>query len=674
MSKQKNLAMKTRNIYERNSKPFKLAVVLIMNLLIFNSYAQVTGDYRTRSGATTWNSSTSWQRFNGSTFVNYATPPSSSFLKKITILHSITFDVSANVATLEIKDGATVTLSQSLAISGELSLTGGTLDLNGNTLTMADGTTIYRVAGSLSASPSFDGAVNVTYNEHTSEIQTGYELPSDASKLMDLIIWSSNGVKLTKNITVNNSLSLNSGNFNLNSNSLTMADATTIYRSSGSISAAPTFGSTVNVYYDEHSSEIQTGYELPTGSTVLTNLTIGNSNNVALDKTTTVNGTLDLLSGKITIGTHNLVIASTGTITNYSSSQFIVAGDGIYRSTAGKVVRFINSSTAAGDQIFPVGTTTSYTPCYIANSNSSGTDFRVNLFDEVLENGDEGTPLTGGVLNRTWSIVPDNSSNASGSTTIKIQWISSDQTLNFSLLTLSLIRNAGTSGSSYENATGTFSNETSSEPYKMQSAGVTEFGYFTGKGGDLETGGTLPVSLVEFKSECNNGKQNIIWTTTSEVNNDFFMVEKSDDANNWEVLGMIPGSGNSNEMLTYNLLDRNENKGSCYYRLKQIDYNGLYTYSKIISSENCFYASQQKTSVFPNPFSNNISVINYSDKDEITYVSVFDASGKTVYKTEYLSNEGANSNSLDLKPLKNGVYYLKFENGDKTENFKVLKQ
>jgi hypothetical protein len=668
--------MKTRITFIAKTNLTKLFVFFLLNLFVISSFSQVTGDYRTRSGATTWNSSTSWQRFNGSSFVNYATPPSTSFLKKITVMHSITFDLTANVANLEIKDGATLTLSEPLTISGELSLTSGQLDLNGETFTIADGATIYRVNGSLSAAPTFDGTVNVTYNEHTAQIQSGYELPTNAATLFDLTIWSSNGVKLMQNATVNNAMYLTSGQISLNGYTLSMADATTIYRSGGSLSGAISFGSSVNVEYDEYSSEITTGYELPSSSSVLSNLTINNSMNIALASDITVNGTMDFWAGKFSIGTKNLTIASTGTISNYSSDYFIVAGDGIYRSTAGKVVRFINSSTATADQIFPIGTLTSYTPCFISNSNATGTNFRVNLFDEVLENGNLGTPITGGVLKRTWNITAGNEGNASGTTNIKIQWVTSDEALNFSIGDISLIRNAaGTAPDNiWETSSGTFSSETGSSPYKMQSSGVTSFGYFTGKGGDLETGGTLPVALMDLKAECLDGKKVIAWSTASEINNDFFTVEKSNDAANWDVLGIIPGSGNSNEIHSYNMLDRNESKSVVYYRLKQTDFNGSLSYSRIITSKNCLNDIQANMEVFPNPFDGVLN-LTYNSIDNLpANVSVFDATGKTVYKTEINSTEGFNSNSIDLKILKDGIYYLKLENGDKTENFKLLKK
>ena len=105
------------------------------------------------------------------------------------------------------------------------------------------------------------------------------------------------GVTITpvaSNITINGTLDLKSGAYTIGSgNSLTMASGKTITRSGGSISAAPAFTTSVNVNYDQNASSITTGPELPTGATLLTNLTINSTNNVVLNANATVNGTLN---------------------------------------------------------------------------------------------------------------------------------------------------------------------------------------------------------------------------------------------------------------------------------------------------------------------------------------------------------------------------------------------
>ncbi len=582
--------MNNLNIFNKRKNQVKIIFLLCLNLLAFASYSQVTGDYRTISGATNWDGTTSWERYNGASWVATSTPPATSFSGKITILHSITCNVECSLETLEIDDGATLTLTADMTVVSSLTLKGGYFEINGHTLLLADQCTIYRTGGSLSAAPSFDGDINIVYNQNSSEIETGYEMPSSGGSLLNLTINSSNGVKLNKDISVN--------------------------------------------------------------------------------------GTLNFSNGKITIATYNLTIASIGTISNYSSSKYIVAGDGIYRATGGKVIRFVNSSTATADQVFPIGTATSYTPCYISNSNSTGTNFKVNLFDEVLENGNIGTPITGGVIKRTWNITPETEGNASSTTTIKIQWITSDEALNFNIGDISLIRNAAGSAPNnvWEASSGSFGSETGSSPYSMHSSGVTSFGYFTGKGGDLETGGTLPVTLLNIETECHDGKQNVVWSTASEINNDFFTIEKSDDASNWEILGVVPGSGNSNEMRFYNFLDRNENNGVVYYRLKQTDFNGSLSYSKVITSKTCSIETQASMEVFPNPFDGVINLSYNSVNNSTLNISVFDVTGKKIYKTEINSTEGLNTNSVDLNTLKDGMYYLKLENANTIENYKILKK
>lgn len=92
----------------------------------------------------------------------------------------------------------------------------------------------------------------------------------------------------------------------------------------------------------------------------------------------------------------------------------------------------------------------------------------------------------------------------------------------------------------------------------------------------------LPVELVDFKGKQITEGNNISWSTMSETNNNYFVVEKSSDAINFETLGIEIGEGNSNKLVNYSLIDTHP-YDLTYYRLKQVDYNDNSTYSNIIS-------------------------------------------------------------------------------------------
>lgn len=93
---------------------------------------------------------------------------------------------------------------------------------------------------------------------------------------------------------------------------------------------------------------------------------------------------------------------------------------------------------------------------------------------------------------------------------------------------------------------------------------------------------TLPVELAKFWGEYDDG--NVLrWVTASEVNNDYFNVERSFDGVNWEIVGTVDGAGNSSEAIDYEYVDRNPNPQISYYRLVQVDYDRQYKYSDVVS-------------------------------------------------------------------------------------------
>ncbi len=186
--------------------------------------------------------------------------------------------------------------------------------------------------------------------------------PTSGTLIKDVVIQNPSGVTLSTNKVINNSLSLNSGIFTL-SNTLTMANATTIYRSGGSLNTAPTFGSSIHVTYNQHGSNIVSGPELPTNTSILSNLTMNTSNGVTLSSAQTMNGVLYLQSGNIATTNINLLTianSATSAINGGSTSSFV----------AGPLSRNLNANLATGDYFFPVGVSTTYLPFTIQNVNT----------------------------------------------------------------------------------------------------------------------------------------------------------------------------------------------------------------------------------------------------------------------------------------------------------------
>jgi hypothetical protein len=94
----------------------------------------------------------------------------------------------------------------------------------------------------------------------------------------------------------------------------------------------------------------------------------------------------------------------------------------------------------------------------------------------------------------------------------------------------------------------------------------------------------LPVSLLDFSATSSDQSIAITWTTASEINNDKFVIERSNDLEHWSRIAEIQGAGNSQDLLHYEVWDKNPGNGWNYYRLKQYDYNGDHAGSGIVSA------------------------------------------------------------------------------------------
>ena len=97
----------------------------------------------------------------------------------------------------------------------------------------------------------------------------------------------------------------------------------------------------------------------------------------------------------------------------------------------------------------------------------------------------------------------------------------------------------------------------------------------------------LPITLLSFTGKSLTNTTNLLeWITSTEINNDYFTLERSSDAQNFSAIGIVNGAGNSNISLNYNFIDDSPLKGINYYRLKQTDFDGVFSYSNSIALTN----------------------------------------------------------------------------------------
>jgi hypothetical protein len=189
-------------------------------------------------------------------------------------------------------------------------------------------------------------------------------------------------------------------------------------------------------------------------------------------------------------------------------------------------------------------------------------------------------------------------------------------------------------------------------------------------------GVTLPVELLSFTAKKDNDRDILKWATASELNNDYFMVEKSNDMESFETIGTIKGAGNSNELLNYSYTDNDVSQAVNYYRLKQVDYNGAFAYSSVVVvNTEGGTAALGEIVAGPNPFSDHINFSYTAIANGMITLLLYDMSGKIV-SSEYMEvSEGINSLVMPVDATLPSGYYLAgiSQNGERTKLIKLAK-
>jgi Secretion system C-terminal sorting domain len=181
----------------------------------------------------------------------------------------------------------------------------------------------------------------------------------------------------------------------------------------------------------------------------------------------------------------------------------------------------------------------------------------------------------------------------------------------------------------------------------------------------------LPVELVSFEVKPENSKARLNWVTASEKDNDYFDIERSGDGINFMKIGQVKGSGNSNVTLNYMWYDLKPLQSLSYYRLKQVDFNGNFEYSRI---QSCVFNGKKEGNSFtlyPNPNSDHKVYIRFNSEQEEKKMSVdiFDLNGVKVYSNVIAELDNSSRNGLLKTPqdLPKGVYIVSLHNSDSIE-------
>lgn len=436
------------------------------------------------------------------------------------------------------------------------------------------------------------------------------------------------------------------------------------------VTGTRTYGTTSDYTYNGSAAQV-TGIGLPA---TVNNLTVNNSAGVTLSQTVAVSNILTLTTGIVSTGSYEVNSTNTSTSGIVSQSLTDYINGNLRRSISG-----------TGSYDFPVGTAANYEPM---NMNMTGITGSTNLLVAFVNANpiNASYPLTGVTVSGTpitdilnygyWTLTP-NSAMTGGDYTVTVSEKGHTNGVSNPQAYTVLTRDNSTS---YWVATnGTHSNTTQSNDgttVTAARAGLSpKFDYGIG----FSSGGSLPIKLIYFTAKLNDGIVNLDWATAAEVNNNFFTVERSTDGENFEPLLTKPGAGNSTVNLYYNATDESPVSGYSYYRLKQTDFDGHYTYSNIETVKNGDggedgMSKMEIKSITPNPFVEKFKVSFMIKESVVVDFTLLNSSGQTVAQEKIQTEEGINTYEfIDKYNLKKGIYFVTLIYNDQKVIQKIIK-
>jgi len=192
---------------------------------------------------------------------------------------------------------------------------------------------------------------------------------------------------------------------------------------------------------------------------------------------------------------------------------------------------------------------------------------------------------------------------------------------------------------------------------------------------DIINSPPLPVELSSFSASIKNGKVLLKWRTETEVNNYGFEVQKSEDRSQeseWNAIGFVTGNGNSNSPKDYSFLDDNITARKLSYRLKQIDTDGNFEYSKTIEIDLGSPGKFELSQNYPNPF-NPATTISFSlPESGNVRLMVYNLLGEQIADLiNEVKEAGIHTINFDASKLNSGIYIYRIEFGGYAQSRKM---
>jgi hypothetical protein len=477
-----------------------------------------------------------------------------------------------------------------------------------------------------------------------------------------------NARALQGNLTITNgSLTLNTAIFSIGGNWERTGASSAFTPNSNKVIFDGSTGQTINCTAN---SNTETFYDLDISPSA------GNVTQIGSTKSVITNN-LNLTTGRLILGSNEAYVTN-------SSPSAITGYCAVHSSSCATYIQGnLRRKVTTGIYHFPLGTATNYEVAKLTLNSNSNVD---NILAQFNSGSCGGAPnflvtptnagadptLVNGVLNGGYFVIePYDASNVLvGSPTINYdaQITFNGHTNGVSIAAIvpgcyTLIKQPSNCSGSWAVGGGTLDNSTqlatagSSNAVTATLAGLSNFSSFAMGFNGAEI---LPISLINLTAVSQQNQNIIKWSTMSELNNLKFEIEKSIDGIHFNNIGQVYSNavdGNSVNKIDYQFIDKQPIIGLNYYRLKQIDIDGLNSFSPVVNASNKVGVNNNLFSISPNPASSNIALQFNQELLNSYQVSIVDITGKVVYSRLLEGNLNSTEN-LNIQHLQSGIYFI----------------
>ena len=193
-------------------------------------------------------------------------------------------------------------------------------------------------------------------------------------------------------------------------------------------------------------------------------------------------------------------------------------------------------------------------------------------------------------------------------------------------------------------------------------------------------GGVVPVELTSFTASQNGNTVTLEWRTATEINNSGFEVKrlqifKNEKLQEWETVGFVPGFGTTTEPKSYSFIDENITIGTYQYRLKQIDFNGAFSYSEVIHVDNKIVTNYILEQNYPNPFNPKTTITWQLPESVNITLKIFNSVGeeiRTLINNEFEEAGIHSTEFVSKSEIPSGIYYYQLRTGNFIQTRKMI--